>query len=158
MRDDIIEPLDDPLISKDGRILKRPAMPGAGRREGSLNKITADLKRVIVGGAIDSDYGADPNDKKAPHSIENYMKNFANKHPEVYFTAAVAKLIPKVIRTSTQSETTVDITYRTVDEVKQALLDAGMAPTQIRQLEAMMPDTGKPLDDEEAAHDEDDAA
>jgi hypothetical protein len=156
MRDDI-EPLDDPLIAKDGRKLLRPAMPGAGRREGSLNKFTREMKTALLDAAILSPYAKDPDDKNAPNSLTNYCLAMCKQFPELYFQA-LTRLVPKQINTSLRQDTTVDITYRTMNEVKQALLDAGMAPTQIRQLEAMMPDTGKPLDDEEAAHDEDDAA
>ena len=54
MRD--IEPLDDLLIGKDGRKLKRPAMPGAGRPLGAVNKFTRDLKQAMLEAATLSDY------------------------------------------------------------------------------------------------------
>jgi hypothetical protein len=158
MRDDIIEPLDDPLIAKDGRKLLRPAMPGAGRREGSLNKFTREMKTALLDAAILSPYAKDPNDENAPNSLTNYCLAMCKQFPELYFQA-LTRLVPKQINTSLRQDTNtnVNVTYTTVAEVKQALLEEGMTPTQIRQLEAMMPDTGKPIDEEardDAPHDE----
>ena len=85
--------------------------------------------------------------------MANYLRNVANHHPELYFQA-VTKLLPKEVRTHLSNDTTVDITYRTIDEVKQALEMEGMSRTQIAAIAALMPDTGKPLDEE--AHDEED--
>jgi hypothetical protein len=76
------------------------------------------------------------------------MRTFANRHPEIFFQAIV-KLIPREINTSLRQDTTVDITYRTIDEVKQALEMEGMSRKQIAAIAALMPDTGKPLDEEE---------
>ena len=142
MREQIapLEPLTEKPVRKFGG-----AQPGAGRPLGALNKVTADLKRQILDGAIDSDYGRDPNDKNAPGSMANYLRNVANHHPELYFQA-VTKLLPKEVRTHLSNDTTVDITYHTIDEVKQALEMAGMSRTQIDAIAALLPDTGKPLD------------
>jgi hypothetical protein len=46
-------------------------------------------------------------------------------------------MIPRQI--SMQSDTTVDLTYHSVDDVKRALEAAGMPLKQIEQLEAMLP-------------------
>jgi hypothetical protein len=147
MREQIV-PLDDERPRKFGGV-----QPGAGRPLGALNRITADIKRGLLDGLLTCDYALDPNDKDAPGSISTYMRSVANKHPELFFQAVV-KLIPKELHTSLRQDTTVDITYRTIDEVKQALEMGGMSRKQIEVIAALMPDTGsKPLDDEEA-HDE----
>ena len=75
-----------------------------------------------------------------------------NKYPDRYFTQ-LCRLVPKEITTHLQNDTTVDITYRSIAEVKQALLDEGMTPRQIAAIEATMPETGKLLDDDEEDHD-----
>jgi hypothetical protein len=147
MRERDIEPLDEEPRRKFGG-----AQPGAGRPLGALNRITKDIKEALIAGCVTCDYALDPNDKDAPGSITQYMRTVANKHPELFFSAVV-KLLPKEVRTSIQNDTTVDITYRTIDEVKQALEMEGMSRTQIAAIAALMPDTGKPVD-EEVQHDD----
>lgn len=49
-----IEPLTEEPKRKFGG-----AQPGAGRPLGSLNKVTADLKRAILDGAVSCDYAFD---------------------------------------------------------------------------------------------------
>lgn len=46
-------------------------------------------------------------------------------------------MIPRQIHT--QSETTVEVTYQSVDDVKRALEEAGMPRKLIEQLAAMLP-------------------
>ena len=128
------------------RKLKRPPMPGAGRPPGALNKITKDLKEALLNGAVFSDYAKDNTDPDAPGTLTQYCITVANKHPELFFQA-IAKLIPKEIRTHLQQDTTIDVTYRTTAEVKTAMADAGMSQKQIEMIEAMLP---VPLIDEEA--------
>ena len=67
-----------------------------------------------------------------------YMKTVANKHPELFFSA-VCKLIPKELRQSISTDTTFDITYRSVAEVKSAMLAEGLSEKQIKMIEAMLP-------------------
>jgi hypothetical protein len=121
MRARDIEPLDEKPVRKFGG-----AQPGAGRPLGSLNRITKDLKQAILDGCVTCDYALDPNNKDAPGSISTYMRTFANRHPEIFFQAIV-RLIPKEINTRLQNDTTVDFTYRTVSEVKDAMLEAGFS-------------------------------
>jgi hypothetical protein len=127
--------------------LKRPAMPGAGRPLGALNKLTKDLKQAMLDGAVSSDYACDPDNEDAPGSLTQYMKTVANKHPELFFQA-VSKLIPREIKTHLQQDTTIDVTYRTTEEVKTAMIDAGMSRKQIEMIEAMLP---VPLEQDEEA-------
>ena len=120
------------------RKLKRPAMPGAGRPPGALNRITRDLKQAMLDGALFSDYAKDNTDPDAPGTLTQYCITVANKHPELFFQA-IAKLIPKEIKTHLQQDTTIDVTYRTTAEVKTAMADAGMSQKQIEMIEAMLP-------------------
>ena len=143
MREHSIAPLDD---EKPRRKFGGP-QEGAGRPLGSLNRITADLKRAILDGCVSCDYAFDPNDASAPPSITTYMRNVANKHPELFFSAIV-KLIPREVRTHLSNDTTVDVTLRTMNDVRRALEAEGFGSKEIRQLEALLPSTGKPLDDD----------
>jgi hypothetical protein len=126
-----IKPLDKKPKGKFGE--------SPGRPLGALNKITADLKRAMLDGAVTCDYAFDdPNNKDAPGSITTYMRNIANKFPELYFQAIV-RLIPKEVRTHLQNDTTLDITYRTMDQVRDAMLAEGMTPKLISDIEKMLP-------------------
>ena len=140
MREQIM-PLDNERPRKFGG-----AQPGAGRPLGALNRITADIKRGLLDGLLTCDYALD--DKDAPGSISTYMRNVANKHPELFFQAVV-KLIPRELHTSLRQDTSVEYTFRTIDEVKRALEMEGMSRTQIAAIAALLPDTGKPIEDEE---------
>ena len=111
---------------------------GPGRPPGALNKITKDLKQAMLDGALFSDYARDNNAPDAPGTLTQYCITVANKHPEVFFQA-IAKLIPKEIKTHLQQDTTIDVTYRTVEKVKNAMLDAGMSQREIAQLETILP-------------------
>ena len=143
MRERDVEPLDE----KPERKLLRPPMPGAGRPLGAVNKFTRELKTALLDAAILSDFAKDPNDEAAPHSLTNYCLAMIQKYPELYFQALM-KLLPREVNTRLQNDTTLDITYRTIAEVKHALEESGMPRTQIAAIAALMPDTGKPLDEE----------
>jgi hypothetical protein len=107
----------------------------------------------MLDAAVLSDFAKDPNDENAPGSLTQYCLTMVHKFPELYFQALM-RLVPREINTSLRQDTNVNLTYRTIAEVKQALLDEGMTPKEIRQLESLLPDTGKPIDEE--AHDDDD--
>ena len=139
-----IAPLDEEPRRKFGG-----KQEGAGRPLGALNRITADIKRGLLDGLLTCDYALDPNDKDAPGSISTYMKNFANKHPEIFFSAVV-KLIPREVHTHLSNETNINATFRTISEVKRAMEAAGFGSNEIRQLESMLP---MPVHDDEEAHD-----
>jgi hypothetical protein len=140
-----IEPLDEEPRRKFGG-----AQPGAGRPLGALNRVTADLKRAILDGCVTCDYAFDSNDKDAPPSISTYMRNFANKHPEIFFQAIV-RLIPKEVRTSIQNDTNINATFRTISEVKRAMEAEGMSPQFIASVESLLP---MPINENEEAPDE----
>ena len=96
--------------------------PGPGRPLGALNRISRDIKEGVISGLLASDYAKDPDNEDAQGSITQYMKTVANKHPELFFSAVV-KLIPKELRQSIQTDTTIDVSYRTFSEVKSAMLE-----------------------------------
>ena len=134
---------------------KRPAMPGAGRPLGALNKFTRDLKQAMLDAAILSDYAKDPNNEDASGSLTQYMKTVANRHPSC-FSSALQVTAPRNQHTLA-TDTTIDVTvYRSVDEVKNAMLDAGMSSNTITAIQAMLPvpiiEEEKPVDEE--AHDD----
>jgi hypothetical protein len=118
-----------------------------GRPPGALNRFTRVLKNALLDAAILSDFAKDPNNPDAPNSLTQYCLTMIHKYPDLYFQQ-LCRLIPKEINTSLKQDTNVNVTYRTIAEVKQTLLDEGMTPKQIATIEAMMPETGKPLDDE----------
>jgi hypothetical protein len=119
------------------RKLKRPPMPGAGRPLGALNKFTKDLKTAMLDAAMLSDFAKDPNDEDAPGSLTQYCLTMVHKFPELYFQALM-RLVPREINTHLQQD--IDVTvYRSVDEVKNAMLDAGMSSNTITAIQAMLP-------------------
>ena len=42
----------------------------------------------------------------------------------------------------TETVSTLDVTYRTIDEVQAAMIDAGWSPQQVETIRAMLPDSG----------------
>ena len=108
-----------------------------------------------MAGAINSKYGKD--DEHPEGDLVTFFTNLANEHIGL-FCSLFGKSIPKFIQT--QSDTTLNVTYRSIEEVKLAMEQAGMSIKQIAQLEAMLPvndmkiedpteETETPHDDEE---------
>jgi hypothetical protein len=124
-----------------------------GRPPGSPNKFTSELRQAMLEGALLSDDAKDPNNKDAPASLTQYMRNIANKYPVAYFKA-LTRLIPQEIRTQSISDSTVEIAFHSISDVKVALLESGLTPKQVRQLEAMLPVIEpaniEPVDDDDA--------
>lgn len=133
------------MIDKSQR--KRPAMPGAGRPLGALGKFTRELKQALLDAAILSDFAKDPNDKDAPGTLTQYCLTMVHRFPELYFQALM-RLVPKEINTRLQQDTTFDITFRTIDEVRAAMAAEGMSSKQIDAIEAILPAPGieEPVD------------
>jgi hypothetical protein len=130
--------------------------PGAGRPKGSVDSRPREIREAMIQGAINSDYGKDPDHPEREGDLVRFFTNMANKNLDL-FGAMLMKLIPRQI--STQSEATIDIgvVYRSVDEVRHAMEDAGMSTKQIEAIQAMLPgtETEKPAIDDEAHDDED---
>ena len=108
-----------------------------------------------MAGAINSKYGKD--DEHPEGDLVTFFTNLANEHIGL-FCSLFGKSIPKFIQT--QSDNTLNVTYRSIEEVKLAMEQAGMSIKQIAQLEAMLPvndmkieesteETETPHDDEE---------
>ena len=110
-----------------------------------LNIYSRALKEAMFEGAENSVYAKDPQDLSKPGSLVQFLTwvadnrfftTLANNNIGVFCTL-FGKMIPRQI--SMQSDTTVDLTYHSVDDVKRALEAAGMPLKQIEQLEAMLP-------------------
>ena len=113
--------------------------PGAGRPKGSMNDTgisPKNLREAVIEAAKNCKYGLDPEHPDQPGSLTRFFIGIANEHT-VAFCNLFSKLIPRHVQTETVS--TVDVTYRTVDEVKDAMLLAGMSPRQIEAIEKLLP-------------------
>jgi hypothetical protein len=121
--------------------------PGAGRPPGQPNALTAQLREALITGAVNSDYGKDPEHPDQPGSLERFMVTLANRNIGL-FCGLFGKSIPRHIET--QSKATLDVTYRSMEEVRLAMIEAGMAPKMIEQIESYLPinEMKKPHDDE----------
>ena len=108
--------------------------PGAGRPAGQPNALTAQLREALIAGAINSKYGKD--DEHPDGDLVTFFTNLANEHIGL-FCSLFGKSIPKFMQT--QSDTSLNVTYRNIEEVKLAMEQAGMSSKQIAQLEAMLP-------------------
>jgi hypothetical protein len=129
---------------------KRPAMPGAGRPLGALNKFTKDLKTALLDAAVLSDFAKDPDNEDAEGTLTRYCLTMVHRYPELYFQALM-RLVPKEINTHLQQDTTIDVTlFRTTDDVKRDMENLGMSQRQIEQIESIL--LPKPVDEE--AHDD----
>jgi hypothetical protein len=124
---------------------KRPAMPGAGRPLGALNKFTKDLKTAMLDAAMLSDFAKDPYDEDAPGSLTQYCLTMVHQFPELYFQALM-RLLPREVNTSLRQDTTIDFTCRTVTDVKRDMESLGMSQRQIEQIENIL----LPVDEKKA--------
>ena len=125
-----------------------PSGPGPGRPPGMLNKLSREIKEGVISGLLTSDYARDPDNADAPGTIQQYFKTVANKHPELFFSQAVTKLIPKEVRQHLQQDTTI-ISYTTTAEVIRAMEVEGLSEKQIAQIKAMLPMPLEPEDKEQ---------
>ena len=110
--------------------------PGAGRPPNVPNNITRELREAIVYAARNCEYGRDPEHPNEPGSLERFFITLADRNMSL-FCMLLSKGIPKIIES--QSTATLDVTYRTTEQVKEAMVAAGMAPKMIEQLEAILP-------------------
>ena len=92
----------------------------------------------MFAGAENSIHAKDPNNKDAPGTLTQFMTTIANNYP-VQYLQVLSKFIPQQI--NAQTETTVEIVYNSIDDVKRALEDAGMPLKQIEQLKSYSPST-----------------
>jgi hypothetical protein len=126
--------------------------PGAGRPPGQPNALTAQLREALMAGAINSKYGKD--DEHPNGDLVVFFTNLANEHIGL-FCSLFGKSIPKFIQT--QSDSTLSVTYQSMEEVRSAMQASGLTLRQISQIEACLPvnemkiedHTEEPHDDEE---------
>ena len=97
----------------------RPKPPG--RKPGTPNKFTRKMKEAMFAGAENSIHARDPRHPDAPGTLTQFRTTIAN--PAQYLQV-LSKFIPQQI--NAQTETTVEIVYNSIDDVKRALEDAGM--------------------------------
>jgi hypothetical protein len=127
------------------------ARPGAGRPLGSKNTSkTHEIREAL--------FAAAENSHHRKGSLMTYLTYIADEYPGLY-CSLLGKFIPHQI--STRNEATLSVIYHDVAEVKKAMADSGFAPTQIEQLQALLPVDDNILDVEanEVTHeqrDEDD--
>jgi hypothetical protein len=125
---------------------------GRGRPAGSLNKFSERLKHCMIYGAEESDLAKDKDHPELPGSLEIYMKNLANLFPLQYYKQ-LARLCPAEVHTQI-SETSLQISYSNMDDVRSALLASGLTHAHLKQLEKLLPDTSyqhQRNDDEETS-------
>jgi hypothetical protein len=128
--------------------------PGAGRKPNIPNNYTREIRDAIVYAARNCEFGRDPAHPDQPGSLERFFVTLADRNMSL-FCMLFSKGIPKIIES--QSTATVDITYQsyeTIDQVKEAMIQAGMAPNTISAIQSMLPvgiedHTEEPHDDEE---------
>jgi hypothetical protein len=103
---------------------------------GALNRISRDLKEgMLYAASVGSDYAKDSEDPNAPPRLNRYLTTFCNKHPEIFFQALM-KLIPK--ETHLQQQSTIDVTYSSLQQVREAMLENGMSPKLIAAIESQL--------------------
>ena len=69
------------------------ARPGSGRRKGRIDLRPREIREAMLGGAMDSDYGLDPDHPDEPGDLRLFFKNMANKNLDL-FSQMPIKLIP----------------------------------------------------------------
>jgi hypothetical protein len=98
-----------------------PFQPGTrpvGRAKGTPNKISRGMKDAIVFAAEHSKHSKDG-------TLEGYLLKVADERMDL-FVPLLGRLLPLQINAKTQPTT--KIVYSTVEEVRQALIDRGLAP------------------------------
>jgi hypothetical protein len=126
---------DDGDWKPNGKPKLGGARPGAGRPAGVPNALTAEWREALIAAAKRSKYGRDPETGEPGEDLIQFLTRLADDHIGL-FTSLVAKSIPKFIES--QSRMNVDLTYRTVDQVRRDMEQVFTAQ-QLAQLDAMLP-------------------
>jgi hypothetical protein len=124
--------------------------PGGGRPKGSIDSRPREIREAMIQGAINSDLGKNLKHPDEPPDLINFFTNIANKNYELFCTMLI-RLIPRQINTQTDVTADIDVVYRSTEEVRRAMSDAGFGSKQIAAIEAMLPATeeeGNPIDEE----------
>jgi hypothetical protein len=114
------------------------ARPGSGRPKGRIDSRPREIREAMLGGAMDSDYGLDPDHPDEPGDLRRFFKNMANKNLDL-FSQMLIKLIPRQINTQVESTIGVDVVFHTLEEVRAEMERQGMTQQQIKQIQAMLP-------------------
>jgi hypothetical protein len=112
------------------------AAPNKGRPPGSQNKFSRDLKECMLQAAILSDDALDH--ETGLRSLTRYLLATQRKFPLQYFSA-IAKLVPHEIRSQSLSQSSIEVVYRSVEDVKLALLQSGLTQKEVDALSAALP-------------------
>ena len=113
--------------------------PGAGRPKGSMENTgisPKELRACVIEAAKNSRYGIDPEHPDQPGSLTRFFISICNDHP-VAFITLFGKLLPRHV--FTQTETNVDVTFRTHEEIVADMQANGWSPQQIEMIQAMLP-------------------
>jgi len=134
----------------DGKFKKNDGRKRPGRPPGSPNKTTQILKDALLGAAselgfleeitlLDDDgqpTGIIKLKKTGVDGMQGYLEWLGVNHPRT-FAAMLARVLPTQLNIKTASS--LKVTYKTVEETRQALRDYGIEPqmvTEIFKLEA----------------------
>jgi hypothetical protein len=138
---------DEQEFTLTGSERKRPAMKGAGRPVGALNKFTRELKEAMFSAAENSVHAKDQNNPDAPGSVTQFLTNVADRYP-VQFMQALMKFVPQQYKME-RTELRAEMTYSSADEIKRALQEEGFSPKHIEAIEAMLPAVGNVVEVED---------
>ena len=114
------------------------ARPGSGRPKGRIDSRPREIREAMLGGAMDSDCGLDPDHPDEPGDLRRFFKNMANKNLDL-FSQMLIKLIPRQINQQVESTLGVNVVFETVDQVAAELERSGMTHQQVKQIQAMLP-------------------
>lgn len=105
------------LLDEKGKFKK--GNPGGGRKPGSPNKVTAQLKHAIVEAAAMVGF-----DGEGMQGLHGYLARLAIKEPQV-FGRLLEKLLPLQLTGSFQHT---DRKYETMEDLALALKERGLPP------------------------------
>ena len=120
-----------------------------GRPKGRIDSRPREIREAMIQGAINSDLGKNLKHPDEPNDLVSFFTNIANKNYELFCTMLI-RLIPRQINTQTDVTADIGVVYRSTEEVRRAMSDAGFGSKEIAAIEAMLPATekGNPIDEE----------
>jgi hypothetical protein len=125
------------ITTKTGRELTVPErgerIPGAGRSKGTRNKLTVTLKEAILkaGELVGDELQAKVPEEEHIHGLIAYLMEQARTNPDV-FMAMLGRVLP--LQINTKHEIPEPVVYRTVEEVRAALIEKGIPADKIDML------------------------
>jgi hypothetical protein len=121
-----------------GRKKGSPKVAGSGRKIGSPNLTTKIVREAAIMAA--EIVGQDGRGK---NGLVGYLVSAARKHP-VPFLSLLGKCVPVEVKGTVAQEIS-DVKYKSVAELREALLQQGIVPSEIYGLEFHDPVTLEPL-------------